>query len=236
MKLNCLLLDDEPLAMDVLTNYIGRLDDLHLVASCRTVGEANSCLRVQPIDLLFLDIMMPDMNGLDFAKSLSSQGPMIVFTTASREFAVQSYEARAIDYLLKPVRFERFVQAVNRAFDRKKELFLLHGPKDAGTLLVKADNKTYRIHVSDICYIESIRDHVVIYLEDQSPITAYTSIAALEAALPPNDFLRIHRSFLVACQKVKSFSSTAVELANQWLPIGRTHRDEAVRVLGGEAG
>jgi len=230
MKLNCLVVDDEPLALEVIENYIQRFPGLQLVGKCRHASTAAEVLRQQSVDLLFLDIQMPDVSGLEFAKTLGKL-PLVVFTTASREFAVQSYEAFAIDYLVKPISFEKFLVAVRKAFDRCEELEKLkegHHPK---TLLIKADNRTYRTDVGQILFIESVRDHVVIHLADGNNITSYTTISAMESQLPHAGFVRIHRSYLISVNHLTSFSSSEVEIRGLILPIGRTYKEEVDKRL-----
>jgi DNA-binding LytR/AlgR family response regulator len=230
LKLNCLIVDDEPLAIEVIHNYLLRLDNLQLVAKCRHVAEANTWLRSSSVDLVFLDIKMPEVTGLEFARTLGKT-PMIIFTTASRDLAVQSYETHAIDYLIKPISFEKFLKAINKAFDRKKELDLLAGSVPRKTLLVKAENKTFRIDAGEIHFVESNRDHVVFHLADGASVVSYTSITAVEKDLPELDFLRIHRSYLVAIRHTKAFSNSHIELPSTTLPIGRTYKEEVLQRL-----
>jgi DNA-binding LytR/AlgR family response regulator len=230
MKLNCLIVDDEPLALEVIENYVQRFPNLQLVGKCRSASTAAEVLRQQPVDLLFLDIQMPDVSGLEFAKTLGKL-PLVVFTTASREFAVQSYEAFAIDYLVKPISFEKFLKAVHKAFDRYDELEKLKEGPQHKTLLIKADNRTYPTDIGNILFVESIRDHVVIHLSDGSGITSYTAISALESQLPKAGFARIHRSYLISVNHLTSFSSSEVEIGGHILPIGRTYKEEVDKRL-----
>jgi DNA-binding LytR/AlgR family response regulator len=230
LKLNCLIVDDEPLAIEVIHNYVERLDNLQLVARCRHVAEANTWLRSAAVDVVFLDIKMPEVTGLEFARTLGKT-PMIIFTTASRDLAVQSYDTHAVDYLIKPISFEKFLKAVNKAFDRKKELDLLAGSIQQKTLLVKAENKTFRINTGEIHFVESIRDHVVFHLANGASVVSYTSITAVEKDLPELDFVRIHRSYLVAIRHTKAFSNSHIELPNTTLPIGRTYKEEVLQRL-----
>ncbi|CAD5266917.1 MULTISPECIES: LytTR family DNA-binding domain-containing protein [unclassified Imperialibacter] len=230
MKLNCLIVDDEPLAIEVIHNYLERLDNLQLVAKCRHVAEANTWLKNTSVDVVFLDIKMPEVTGLEFARTLGKT-PLVIFTTASRDLAVQSYDTHAVDYLIKPISFEKFLKAVNKAFDRKKELDLLAGSVQHKTLLVKAENKTFRIDADEIHFVESIRDHVVFHLANGASVMSYTSITAVEKDLPELDFVRIHRSYLVAIRHIKAFSNSHIELPNTTLPIGRTHKDDVLQRL-----
>lgn len=230
MKLNCLIVDDEPLAIEVIQNYVARHSDLQLAATCRSAAEASVCLETLAVDLVFLDIRMPDVSGLELAKTLGKL-PMVIFTTASREFAVQSYDTFAVDYLVKPVHFESFYKAVGKALDRHKELMALAASPSPTTLLVKSESKTFRISIDQVEYIESIKDHVVIHLADGSTVVSYTAISTMEHELQGLHFLRIHRSFLVAVHKVTAFNHTCVDIGQTQLPIGRTYKDEVLAAL-----
>jgi len=227
LKLNCLIVDDEPLAIDVLKNYVERLDYLHLSGTCRNATEAVNMVKKEAVDLIFLDIRMPDMNGVELAKTLGKT-PLVIFTTASREFAVQSYETCAVDYLVKPVHFDKFLKAVEKAASRQQELEIISSAKTSKTLLVKADNKTFRLNPDDILFVESIRDHVVFHLAHSGPIVSYTALTAVEQELSRAMFIRTHRSYLVALHAITAFSNSAVEIGDISLPIGRTYRDDVI--------
>lgn len=230
MKLNCLIVDDEPLAIEVIQNYVGRHAELQLAGTCRSAAEASAWLRNQPVDLVFLDIRMPDFSGLELAKTLGKL-PMVIFTTASREFAVQSYDTLALDYLVKPVHFDAFYKAVGKALNRHKELMALAASPAPTTLLVKSESKTFRISIDQVEYIESFKDHVVIHQTDGSTVVSYTSISSIEHELQDLHFLRIHRSFLVAVLKVTAFNHACVEVGQTPLPIGRTYKEDVLTAL-----
>lgn len=237
------MVDDEPLALDVLESYIRRVDGLELVARCDNALQAFDIIQSQPIDLIFLDIQMPRLDGIEFLKTLQNP-PKVVFTTAYRDFAIEAFELDALDYLLKPIPFSRFLKAVSKAFNllqktgtapspavltpSQEELPQLSGQEN---IIVRADKKMIKIPLEDILYIESLKDYVIIYLPNRRIVTKQ-KISYLEQKLPEGEFLRIHRSFLIAIKKIQAFSPNHVEINNQELPIGRSYKSEAAKVLG----
>lgn len=248
MKIRCLLVDDEPLALNVLESYIQRMDGLELIARCENALQAFDILLTQSIDLVFLDIQMPRLDGIEFLKTLHNP-PLVIFTTAYREYAIEAFELDVVDYLLKPIPFSRFLKAVNKAFS----ILQYKQPVSAGAgsmptplpgsaedapplhsqenIIVRADKKMIKIPLEDIQYIESLKDYVIIYLPNRRVVTKQ-KISYLEQKLPVGDFLRIHRSFLVAINKIRAFSLNSVEINNQELPIGRSYKSEVSKVLG----
>lgn len=227
--IRCLIIDDEPLAIKVIENYVQQMDDLELVASLRAAIKAFPILEKEKIDLIFLDIQMPQLSGIDFAKHLPTPPPLIIFTTAYRDFAVESYELNAVDYLVKPIAFERFFQAI-----RKVKTTLTTLPTQTGTeethILVKADKKQFRIKLKDIRYIESIKDYIILHTPNQKLIS-YQSISHIQEALPHKQFLRIHRSYIIALDYLTAFNATYVFLGDDELPIGRTYKEEVLQKL-----
>ncbi|MEZ4949459.1 MAG: LytTR family DNA-binding domain-containing protein [Saprospiraceae bacterium] len=203
--MNVIIVDDEPLAQDVLETYVSQMGDLNLVAKCNNAIEANEALQNNKVDLMFLDIQMPQLTGTDFLKSLANP-PMVVFTTAYSEFAVEGFELNALDYLLKPISMDRFMRAVNKA---KEQLELQKGGSRNEEIVemgkdfffVKADKKLVRVSFSDIIYIEGLKDYVIIRQESGRVITLQT-MKSLEEKLPANHFRRIHRSFIVNVDKI----------------------------------
>ena len=222
MKVSCVIVDDEPLALDLLEHYVKKVPYLELVGRCDNAIEAADLLRQRHVDLLFLDIQMPDVSGISLLKTMQSP-PQVVFTTAYREYAVESYELNALDYLVKPYSFERFLQALDK--------FSSHAtPKEKRTLLLKAENKTFKVAIEDIGYIESINETVVIHGKGH-PITCYQSLSYFEQALP-DMLIRVHRSFLVMKNRVKAFDQSTIYLDDVEIPIGRTYKDSVSRILG----
>jgi DNA-binding LytR/AlgR family response regulator len=229
MKIRCLIVDDEPLAIKILENYIEKVPQLDWVASCRSALEASEWVSRGQLDLIFLDISMPQLSGLQFAKSLAPH-LKIIFTTAYRDFAVESYEVRALDYLVKPFSFERFWQAIHKLQLDKQENNAKNTLEEA-FIYLKAEKKVFKIMLSDILYIESLKDYIIVHTPTQKILT-YQHISHIEAELPTEHFLRIHRSFIIGLKYLRSFSSTSIYLTNnQELSIGRTYKDEVMKVL-----
>ncbi|NJL14355.1 MAG: response regulator transcription factor [Microscillaceae bacterium] len=233
MKLSCLIVDDEPLAIKVIENYVNRLDFLKLLGTARNAVEAFNLLAKQPVDLLFLDIQMPQITGLEFIKTLA-QAPKVIFTTAHREFAVESYELNALDYLMKPISFERFLVAVRKALpdtDRTPSTPPLVSSLREAFIYIKADNKVFKTRLDEILYVESFNDYIVVRLTQGEALTSYQSLAHLEKSLPTGMFLRIHRSYLINLEHLRAFSATNVHIGEEELPIGRTYKEEVLKVL-----
>jgi DNA-binding LytR/AlgR family response regulator len=236
---SCIIIDDEEIGRDLLENFIGRIPHLELLGKFTNPLEALSSLRVESVDLIFLDIQMPAMTGIDFLKTLSS-APAIIFTTAYDEYALAGYELSVIDYLLKPFSFTRFLQAVNKAtelielrYKAKNETI----PPNPGSnkaplefLLINADHKIHRLYLKDILYIQSMKEYVVYYTE-QGKIMAWGSLKSLEEKLPSADFMRIHKSYIVAKNRVNSLNGNQLELGDITLPIGGLYRDEVMAKL-----
>ncbi len=242
-----MIVDDEPLALDVLETFIGRLDNLELVCRCHNAVEAYSCLQREHIDLVFLDIQMPKLTGIDFLKSLA-QPPRVIFTTAYRDYAVEGFELNVVDYLLKPIAFERFLKAVSKV--SAAELPPHASPTAASEtepappatstppvsdykdtfIYLKADKKMVKVMLADILYIESLKDYIRVKTETKE-IISYQKISFLEEKLPTDKFLRIHRSFIVALDKIQAFSASAVDVGKSEIPIGRFYKNEVLQIL-----
>lgn len=237
MKLRCMIVDDEPLALDVLETFIERLDNLELVCRCNNAVEAYTCLQNEHIDLLFLDIQMPKLTGIDFLKSLAHP-PRVIFTTAYRDYAVEGFELNAVDYLLKPIAFERFLKAVSKVGASEPypaaatPAITPAGaqPYQEAFIYLKADKKMVKVMLADILYIESLKDYIRVKT-DSKEIISYQKISFLEEKLPADKFLRIHRSFIVALDKIQAFSATAVDIGKTEIPIGRFYKTEVLDVL-----
>ena len=233
--MNVLIVDDEPLAQDVLETYISQLSDLTLVRKCNNAMEAMTALQEEQVDLMLLDIEMPQITGTEFLKTLKNP-PLVIFTTAYPNFALEGFELNAIDYLLKPISLDRFLKAVNKA---KEQLDLQKGgttsiQSDLDYFFVKADKKLIKVNYSDIIYIEGLKDYVIIKMETGRVITLQT-MKALEAKLPSNNFQRIHRSYIVNTQKIKAVIGNMVEVVEKsnpkHLPIGKNYRDRIYEVV-----
>lgn len=232
-KLRCLIVEDEPLSQDILLKYIGETPSLELVATCGDAVQASSLLRKTAVDLIFLDINLPGISGMTFLRALSHP-PMVIFTTAYPEFAVQGFETDAVDYLLKPFPFERFLKAVNKAFERaevamgKKNGKELTEGKDAITL--RADKKMHRIRLADIHYLEATGDYIKVVLTDRSLIIHATFKHILEE-LPSAGFLRVHRSFIVPVNRIRFLDGNQLNVDGKMIPVGQVFREGLLEFL-----
>ncbi|HYF30856.1 MAG TPA: LytTR family DNA-binding domain-containing protein [Chitinophagaceae bacterium] len=226
MKIRCIVTDDEPIARKGLQGYIEKIDFLELVAVCENALELNSALKQQPTDLLFLDIEMPYMTGIDFMKNLSNP-PKVIFTTAYDKYAIQGFELEVLDYLLKPISFERFVKAANKAY----EYFKMNIAAQAGSgaepdhLFVKADNKLEKVRFDEILFIEALENYVGIYTTAKKIIT-HSTLKALQEKLPPQRFIQPHKSYLVAIDKINSIEGNILHIQQYQVPISKYQKEE----------
>ncbi len=224
MKLNCLIVDDEPLAIKVLETHIENIPSLHIVDTCANAFMAMDALKKNSIDLIFLDIQMPKLMGQEFLRTLRNP-PKVIFTTAYKEYALDAFELDAMDYLLKPITLERLVKAVNKISD----LSLLEVKDESvhieneGFVYFRADRKMVKVAYSNIVYIESRKDYIKIVRMVEKPLLVKQSISSLEIILPAHLFLRIHRSYIVAINKIAAFTNHDVEISNIEIPIGRLY-------------
>lgn len=234
-KITCLLVDDEPPALDVLRSYIASVSSLELAGSCNDAIAALSLLREQHIDLLFLDIQMPHLLGTDLIRTLKNP-PKVIFTTAYRKFAIEGFELDAVDYLLKPISFERFLKAVNKVMETSVKLISSNDNPDQQNnsndafINLRADRKNLKVPLNEILYIESLKDYIKVVTKTKNIVTKQ-AISSLEEVLPKNNFARIHRSFIVAINKIESFTSDTIEINKQELPISRMYRHEVDKIL-----
>lgn len=236
MKINCVIIDDEPLAISVLESYINKLSNVTIVDTYTRATDAIIDANSEDVDVIFLDINMPNLNGLDFLKSMGKgKQPLIVITTAYREYALESFDFNVIDYLVKPIPFERFMKSINKVSERlmmKKKSVSNEKTEREPYFFVKVDKKMVRIQLNEILYIESLKDYIKIKTMDESYIV-YQSLSGILMDLPSEDFIRIHRSFIIAIDKVASVEGTSLEIAKKSIPIGRSHLKEArERILG----
>jgi DNA-binding LytR/AlgR family response regulator len=240
--INVLIVDDEPLAQDVLETYIEKMPDLNLVQKCNNALEANEALKSNDIDLMFLDIQMPQLTGTDFLRSLVDP-PVVIFTTAYSNYAVDGFELNALDYLLKPISLERFLKASNKAvaqIELKKAAASVNARKEAAEIeveadfmFVKADKKLIRVYYDNVVYIEGLKDYVIIRLKDTRIVTLQT-MKSLEEKLPAI-FKRIHRSYIVNLGKIDAVMGNMVEVQEKGqvkhLPVGKNYRDELLELI-----
>ncbi len=239
---NVIIVDDEPLAQDVLETYIEKIPELKLIQKCSNAFEANEALKNNAIDLMFLDIQMPQLTGIDFLKTLKKP-PLVVFTTAYSNYAIEGFELNALDYLLKPISMERFLKAVNKAMDQldlqqrdKAPAPAAHAEADEKVdfIFVKADKKLVKVNFEEIIYIEGLKDYVIIRTDKGRIITLQT-MKSLEDKLPPSQFKRIHRSYIVNINKINAIVGNMVEVmeknAAKHLPVGKNYRDELLEIV-----
>ncbi len=226
--IRCIIVDDEPLALDILENYIQRVPHLNLVKRCKNALEAYDFLQRESVDLIFLDIHMPELTGIDFLKSLSSR-PLVIFTTAYSNYAMEGFNLDVLDYLLKPIAFDRFLKAVDKAsrllLSEAEEATELRQEAKEDFLFVKSEGKMVRVRFEDVLFVEGMKDYVQIQMTDQRLIVHQT-MKNMERALPADRFLRIHKSYLVAVGKIESLDGNLVEVGRHKLSVGASYRDE----------
>lgn len=235
-KIKCLAVDDEPPALEVLKNYIDSVSLLELAGVCNNAVEAISMLGQRDVDLLFLDIQMPQLLGTDLIRSLNNP-PKVIFTTAYRKFAIEGFELNAVDYLLKPISFERFLKAVNKVMNislpgagQRHSQATEEKIVSDQFIYFRADRKMYKVALEDIVYIESMKDYIKVVTSGRTIITKQ-SISSLEENLPRHLFLRIHRSYIVSINKIQSYTSELVAIGKEELPVSRMYRYEVDKVL-----
>lgn len=222
MKLRCLIIEDEPIAQDIILSYAQKLDHLDVVGQFRNAIDASKFIEKEPVDLIFLDIRMPMMSGLDMLRQLKTK-PKVIITSAYREFALDAFDLDVIDYLLKPVSFERFLKAVGKAHHAEM-------PPAAGTspatpfIFVKGNKQLQKVYLDQVLYVESQRDYIRIHLENGTDIITRQTISYYEQFLPANRFLRVHRSFIVAIDKISAIEANGVVVAHHKVPVGRNYK------------
>lgn len=234
-KYNVIIVDDEYLARKLLQDYVSKVASLQLVATCSNAIEAMNALNDQQVDIMFLDIQMPDLTGLELVRSLE-QKPAVIFTTAYSEYAVDAFELSVVDYLLKPFNFPRFIQAINKAIGTEQ-------PRTAGAekpadtisksndfITVKADYKLYKINYDDLLYIEGQHEYVTFHTT-QRRITALFALKDLEEILPKDKFVRVHKSYIVSFKHIQDLDKSDVTVAGNKVPVGASYRDELLARL-----
>lgn len=231
-KIICIAVDDEPPALDVLKNYIASVPNLYLTGTCTNALDALTMMQDHVVDLLFLDIQMPKLYGTDLIRTLKNP-PKVIFTTAYRKFAVEGFELDAVDYLLKPISFERFLKAVNKVMNTNLPAPEANEPITKGEdafIILRADRTSIKVLLDDIVYIESIRDYIKVVTITKTIVTKQ-AISSIEEILPVQQFIRIHRSFIVAINKIQSYTNGMLCVAKKELPISRMYRYEVGKIL-----
>ncbi len=235
-KLSCIIVEDEPLAAEVLDDYVKQVPFLQLKGICSDAMYALEILRAGQIKVVFLDIHLPGLKGIDFLKTLKNP-PQVIITTAYRDYAIEGYELNVIDYLVKPINFNRFLMAVNKLKDRvaaESTANTAAATVEREHLFFNVNKKKVKIYVDEILYVESLKEYVRITASGKSIMTKF-QLGQIEEMLARNQFIRVHRSFLVAREKIDAFSATDVEVAGKQIPIGRNYK-ELVHALLGEGG
>ncbi|MEO1486616.1 MAG: LytTR family DNA-binding domain-containing protein [Bacteroidota bacterium] len=232
MAYKCIIVDDEELARRLLTNHLSQLHNYELVASCASAIEANQVLKEYQVDLMFLDIEMPVLKGMDFFKNLANK-PKVIFTTAYRDYAVEGFELDAVDYLLKPISFARFLKSLEKFEGQQTKTVPTETPKETRDefIFVRIDRKQVKIHLNDIIYVESLKDYVKIHTTDTRHVAKY-GISAFQDLLDAR-FLRTHRSYLVNRDKITAYTALDIEIGDIEIPIGELYKKNVNDILGG---
>ena len=222
--MTCMIIDDEPLAVKLLESFVARTPQLQLVGSFTDSVEAIAALRQQHVDLVFLDIQMPDLDGMELAHMLPAE-TMIIFTTAFKEYAFDSYEVSAVDFLLKPIRYNKFLAAVEKCEKRREPP--LQAPKGLSTLFIRVDGELRQLQQDDILYVEGMKDYVMFYLQSQQrPLITHLTMKAVEDMLPADRFMRVHRSFIVALDKIRSIDrNDCIYIGQQLIHVTEAYRE-----------
>jgi DNA-binding LytR/AlgR family response regulator len=235
MKTRCIIVDDEPLAIEAIQMHIEKFDSLKLIETCQDAFQAFEVLKRTNIDLIFLDIEMPEITGLDFIKSLKNP-PKVILTTAYREYAIDAFNLNVVDYLLKPISFDRFMQAINKFYEQSSSDMLVPDTdnqlqtSEMNHFFVRSDKKNVKVRYDEILYIESIKDYVKIVCKNRTVISKL-SISEMYERLPASSFLRIHRSYIIFIPNIEAFSHTHIDMPGKVLPIGRNYKHEVLNTL-----
>ncbi|EDP69810.1 two-component response regulator [Flavobacteriales bacterium ALC-1] len=228
---SCIIVDDEVIARDIIATHLTKIDAIEVVSQCKNAIEAFNFISKNKVDLVFLDINMPEISGIAFAKSINKD-IKIIFTTAYRDYAVEGFDLQAVDYLLKPIAFERLLRAVNRYFEvfTKVEKTSNDTSESNDFIFVRSNRRMLKIDFDSILFIESYSDYIKIHLEKEVVVTRET-ISAMEAKLPRQNFIRIHRSYIIALSKIQSFNSEGITVNRHSLPFSRSYKKEVLKLL-----
>lgn len=235
MNITCAIIDDEPLALELLENYVSRVPFLKFTGKYTSAIEALARIKEDGTQLLFLDIQMPDLNGLEFSRIIDSS-TKVVFTTAFSEYAIESYRSQALDYLLKPINFTDFMNAANKAlkwFELQKKAESAHKHEESDKIYVRSEHKLIAVALDEIIYIEALKDYVMIYIVGRkTPIYTITTMQSLAQTLPADRFMRIHRSHIIALDKISVLEGDTVIVGNKHLSVSRPYRPALLEYLG----
>jgi two-component system LytT family response regulator len=236
-KLKCIAVDDEPLALEVIEAHISKCPEMELVGKCGSAIEAVEMIKRESPDMLLLDIQMPEITGVELMKSLDVSDTMVVFTTAYEEYAAEAFNLEALDYLVKPISFDRFEKMYQKALElneMRKDVTDVAIEPDMGHIFVKSDQKMVKVSYTEIKYIEAFADYVKIYLSDSKRIVTLQTMKKMTAALPSNIFCRIHRSYIVNVPKVESFNGNEVNIGDKSIPIGKNYKQDFMNLMQGK--
>ncbi|RRJ92678.1 DNA-binding response regulator [Paenimyroides tangerinum] len=225
--IKAIAIDDEPLALKILAHHCDKIEEINLEKTFTNLSEAKTYINDNEIDLIFLDIEMPQQNGIDFYKSLNKK-VMVIFTTAYDQYALEGFNVSAIDYIMKPISFDRFKEAVEKVIKVKK---LISNKNEDSFIMIRADYKLNKIYLKDIQYIEGLDDYIQIYIDNQPKIVARMSMKAILETLPAKDFIRIHRSFIIPIKRIKNIQNKQIEIDSILIPIGETYKSETLEAL-----
>ncbi len=226
------IIDDEPIAHRIIEGYCENLSYLKKIGNCYDVFEAMQLLNNQAVDLIFLDINMPKLSGFDLLKTIQ-QSPKVIVTSAHKEFALEGYELNVSDYLLKPFSFERFLKAMNKVMDNQNPTLSPSPEKKKSSFFLKGDKKTHQIHTDDILFIEAYGNYTKVFLAKEM-IISHEKISSLEELLPASDFLRVHKSFIIATNKIKMIEGNRIRIGEHLVPIGQTYRHNLKQLFRSE--
>lgn len=235
MKTKCLIVDDEPLARELIRGHVEKLENFEVVAECSDAMKALNVLREKPVDLIFMDIQMPQITGIEFLKTLKHP-PKVIITTAYREYALEGFDLDVVDYLLKPITFERFLKSVNKFYQMNQDDVQLVAPApnekmaEEAFIYIKENKKVVKVYLTEIRYIEGLSEYVQVYTDKKKVITK-TSLSQMEEKLPAEGFLRIHKSYIVATGKIEAFTANTIEIQGKELPIGRSFKNAVLSAL-----
>jgi DNA-binding LytR/AlgR family response regulator len=224
--INCIAVDDEPLSLQIISEYASQIQGMVLLKTFTNPLKAQNYLKKFPVDLLFLDIQMPDVSGINFYKSIG-QHKMVIFTTAHSEFAVEGFNLNAIDYLLKPFEFERFKLAINKAIEHQEYLANRHHTEKS--ILVRSEYKLVKVLLKDIEYIESYDDFIKIHILGNKPVLTLISLKVVNEMLPADQFIRIHRSYIISLSQITSIRNNRVQLRSRELPVGIRYKEDFLK-------
>ncbi|SDS40717.1 DNA-binding response regulator, LytR/AlgR family [Gillisia sp. Hel1_33_143] len=231
-KIRCLLVDDEPMAIDILKTHLSKIKKVNIVGTCNNATEAFNLISIEQIDLIFLDINMPGISGISFAKTINSS-IKIIFTTAYREYAVDGFDLHAVDYLLKPISYERLLDAITNYSNvhQKSSSQILENEEALRFIFIRVDRRMVKLIFEDILYIESLSDYLKIHLQNKEVLVVRETITNISEKLPSQEFLRIHRSFIINTSKIDSYNNEEILIEGRSLPLSRSYKEQVLNYL-----